>query len=321
MNDPEARYARLMKAYPKRYRDERGEEILATLLDTSPDDASRPPLRDALDIVCHGLQRRLGLTSERFGGRVLEIAAMPGLAMGAAFAVFLFIWGEWIPVSKHFAVYIGSGPFLTIGPIIYLVWLLGAAASLVWPQSRRTMAASCVAITVVVWPIGKIFFMSPNFWQMAILASLGLPGVLAPTTGYYHRQIAGSLAAGAAAFAIVWWFGTLHLVSPPYRLSFYVYGNYFLGQGIPWLAGTIVLATGVLFILRKPDIAGALVVLTSPLWIVAAAFVRDANGVDGRVLTAFVAVGAVCLLAPIVWLAAAWFLDLRSPAAERIDSM
>jgi hypothetical protein len=321
MNAQEARYARLLKVYPKRYRDERGEEILATLLDASPEGTGGPPFRDVFDVVCHGIQRRLGLTSERFGGRVLEIAAMPGLAMGAAFAVFLFIWGEWLPVSKHFPVYAASGPFLTIGPMIYLVWVLGAAGSLAWPRLRRPMAVICVTTTVLAWPIGKLFFTSPNFWQMAILVSFGLPGVLAPTMGYYHRRIASSVSAAAMTFVLVWWFGAFHVVAPPYRLSFYVYGNYFLGQGIPWMAGALILTTGVLFILHKPEVAGAVVVLTCPLWIVAAAVVRDANGVDGRVLTPFIGVGSIFLVAPIVWLTAAWLLDLRRPTAGPIDSV
>jgi hypothetical protein len=54
---------------------------------------------------------------------------------------------------------------------------------------------------------------------------------------------------------LVWWFGAFLPVSPPYRLSFYVYGKQFLGQGIPWMAGALIMTTGALFIfapVRKP---------------------------------------------------------------------
>jgi hypothetical protein len=81
------------------------------------------------------------------------------------------------------------------------------------------MAVICLTITVLAWPIGKLFFTSPNFWQMAMLAGFGLPGVLVPTMGYYHGRIASSVAAGATTFVVAWWFGAFHLVSPPYRPS------------------------------------------------------------------------------------------------------
>ncbi|NES25988.1 hypothetical protein GCE86_26160 [Micromonospora terminaliae] len=54
------RYRRLLLAYPRAYRRERGEEILGLLLDGAPAGRTRPTLREAADLVRAGLRCRLG---------------------------------------------------------------------------------------------------------------------------------------------------------------------------------------------------------------------------------------------------------------------
>src|SRR5262245_63412579 len=46
----ERRYRRLMLAYPRRYRGQRGEEMLATLLETAATGQRRPSRLDTVDI-------------------------------------------------------------------------------------------------------------------------------------------------------------------------------------------------------------------------------------------------------------------------------
>ncbi|SBT53554.1 hypothetical protein [Micromonospora narathiwatensis] len=53
-------YRRLLLAYPRAYRRERGEEILGLLLDTAPAGRTRPTVREALDLIRGGLRCRLG---------------------------------------------------------------------------------------------------------------------------------------------------------------------------------------------------------------------------------------------------------------------
>ncbi|GIH75121.1 hypothetical protein Plo01_15500 [Planobispora longispora] len=55
----ERRCRRLMRAYPPRFREHRGEELLGTLLDIAVPGQLRPSLRDSLDIVRGGLRARL----------------------------------------------------------------------------------------------------------------------------------------------------------------------------------------------------------------------------------------------------------------------
>ena len=302
MKDPETRYRILLKVYPKTYRDERGHEILSTLLDSSSSSTdARVSWREAAGIVAHGIERRLGLTSDRFAGRVLELAAMPGLAMGGALCVFLYFWGDWLPVLHHTPMAIRFGPFLTVGPAIYSTWLLVCAGSLLWPKARRPLSVITFTCTLTMWLVGKLLFASPNSWQMLLLATLAVPAILAPTTEHYRRRLPIALLAGSSMFFFFWWFGVIDRPHDmPFFETFYWYGNYDLAGGLPWLGATLLIAIVGNLALRRTDVAGALVVLASPLLIVAAAFVRETGGFGGRNAALLVAESTGVLVAPIL---------------------
>ena len=57
----ERQYRRLLLAYPRSYRERRGEEIVATLLDDAEPGRTRPDGRAVLDLVVGGLRERFGL--------------------------------------------------------------------------------------------------------------------------------------------------------------------------------------------------------------------------------------------------------------------
>jgi hypothetical protein len=59
------RYRRLLLCYPRQYRKARGEEIVATFLDLAPPDRARPTVREAANLVRHGLRCRLGRPNSR----------------------------------------------------------------------------------------------------------------------------------------------------------------------------------------------------------------------------------------------------------------
>jgi hypothetical protein len=73
------RYHLLMLCYPRGYRRTRGEEIVATFLDLAPADRTRPTLREAADLVRHGLRCRLGRPASR---TVVVWAALTAVAWG-----------------------------------------------------------------------------------------------------------------------------------------------------------------------------------------------------------------------------------------------
>jgi hypothetical protein len=218
VSDLRKRYARLLRVYPRSYREQRGEEMLATLLETSTG-THHSDTRDAADVLIHAVQMRLGLTTERFAGRVLDVAATPGLALAAAFSIYFFVFvelfrfiyrsygltgavvnGRWsYVVQTHF------GPFSTTGILIYLGWILVAAGALVWPFHRRSFAAFGVGVTVLAMALGKLFFAAPRAPLMLVIVALALPAVLAPRPDYARNRFGSSAVAAVALLALLWW--------------------------------------------------------------------------------------------------------------------
>ncbi|GIF62131.1 hypothetical protein Ais01nite_01660 [Asanoa ishikariensis] len=59
------RYRRLLFAYPRAYRRARGDELVGALLDAAGSDRTRPSVREATNLVGHGLRARLGRPASR----------------------------------------------------------------------------------------------------------------------------------------------------------------------------------------------------------------------------------------------------------------
>ncbi|GAB3807194.1 hypothetical protein [Micromonospora zhanjiangensis] len=84
------RYRRWLLAYPRTYRRERGPEILATLLDTTGPDRSRPAAREVALLLRHGLGRRVA----EFGRRAFVVAAFAAV-LGGLCGIALGSWLAW----------------------------------------------------------------------------------------------------------------------------------------------------------------------------------------------------------------------------------
>jgi hypothetical protein len=67
MSDPSRRCRRWLRAYPAAYRREKGDEILATLLDASTEQG--PGILDLLFVAAHASRVRLRILAERWTGR------------------------------------------------------------------------------------------------------------------------------------------------------------------------------------------------------------------------------------------------------------
>jgi hypothetical protein len=59
------RYRTLLLAYPRRYRRDRGPEIVGTFLELAPPERSRPTAREAANLIGNGLRCRLGRPASR----------------------------------------------------------------------------------------------------------------------------------------------------------------------------------------------------------------------------------------------------------------
>jgi hypothetical protein len=79
-SDPLARrYRRLLVCYPRAYRRERGEELVATLLEAAPPTRVRPTARETANLIGHGLRARLGRPTSR---TVVVWAALAAVVCG-----------------------------------------------------------------------------------------------------------------------------------------------------------------------------------------------------------------------------------------------
>jgi hypothetical protein len=148
-NELERRYARLLLLYPADYRRSRGSELLATLMESTPDGRSRPALREVGPLVLGALRAHAG---RRHNLRLTWLAAVHAAVVMLLLtdvlrgAVDITI-DSWLPMSRWTPV----ERFLTIGALI-----LGAIAvvATVLRRYRDATAAAVVAFaagTTVAW--------------------------------------------------------------------------------------------------------------------------------------------------------------------------
>jgi hypothetical protein len=285
-----ARSETLLKFYPKAYRQERGEEIVATLQEAAEARVPRFSASDQLSVVWHGLRVRLGLTTETMFGKALDLAAIPDLVTGAFFGLYLIISGDLPVVSSRFF-YPRFGPFLTVGPLLYLVWIIGVGAVFEWPQFRRRIAAICMALTLSGEIAAKVIHRNPNMWEIAILLSLGLPSLLAPTVSVTRRRLLLSLAVGFCSVAILF-FTTRPLNSRGFFNSFYWSGTYEIVRRLPYVDLLLIALFMTLWFAKRREIASAMVILSSP-WIVV--------GVVYPLTLPYLQINALNVVALVIW--------------------
>ncbi|NBE85202.1 hypothetical protein [Micromonospora rubida] len=77
------RYRRLLFCYPRAHR---RDELLATLIEAAPPGRSRPTVREAANLIRHGLRARLGRPASRTVAAWAVLAAIIGGVFAAAFA-------------------------------------------------------------------------------------------------------------------------------------------------------------------------------------------------------------------------------------------
>ena len=91
----ELAYRRLLLAYPAGYREDRGEEIISTLLAAAPPGRRRPTITEAVDLVYHGIRTRARATRRMLaspdGADAMALAAVVSLTVAAAVAVAVIV--------------------------------------------------------------------------------------------------------------------------------------------------------------------------------------------------------------------------------------
>jgi hypothetical protein len=135
MSTLEARYRGLLRAYPPWYRADRGEEMLATLLEAARPGQSRPTGREIRSLILGGLRTRA-----RHGQQLTAAGSLRSAVLLAAVLILLtedafqssMVWGGWAP----------NMPYYWIQFVLALLTLAVAVGA--WLGQRAVAAAAIV---------------------------------------------------------------------------------------------------------------------------------------------------------------------------------
>ncbi|MEV4414899.1 hypothetical protein [Catellatospora sp. NPDC049609] len=190
MSPLERRYRRLLRSYPRSYRDARGDEIVATLLDLAPPGRTRPTAADAADLVEGGLRTRLGVATVDGLADGLHRAGPVALALTGGLSAFL--WWRVEPLGPP-----------TLGPVAYAAWLAAGVVALLAPaRFTRPGLAGALAVTAAVPALAPLTaYDRPPLWVLMALSVFGLVA-LAGTDAFgrdAERRAAPALGAVAVA--------------------------------------------------------------------------------------------------------------------------
>lgn len=177
MTPLERRCRSLLRAYPARYRQRRAEEMVATLLETTPSGRTWPLPRDSMALLLGGLRARAG-QDQRFSTRAsLRVAALLGCAVYLSFTAVNYASYGLVPVGHGAGLY-GHGVGLWRPPLIVAPVIL-VAALLPWFTSRTVVAlgaalagTATVAFTLLTRPVLMHVATSPVRQILEVLAPL-----------------------------------------------------------------------------------------------------------------------------------------------------
>ncbi len=156
----------LLRAYPAEYRRDRADEMLGTLLETSPAGLAWPRLRDVRALATGGLKARAAQNRHRTTAANLRIAVMVGVAL------FLSMW-----VAQYLANVageIGPAPGWSAWPTALTGLLIAATVALAWtaPRVIAVSGALAAAAAVLYFAIVRAHLVGPGVTQIACLAGL-----------------------------------------------------------------------------------------------------------------------------------------------------
>jgi hypothetical protein len=290
---PEKRFERALRWYPRSWREQNQDAVLATLLDVAEAEGRDAPRHsEIVNLALNGLSARAGIA---LPAAVRDPAASFALATGAAFALVMFVGelrGPWRGGSQEFAYSAGDtfGVFDNTGVIVYGLWLIAFVLTI----ARRTglvraalglaMLAS-VVLTILRFILWRSEWVGPNTTTAAFLFVLGLVAVAGRprsrrALGLQAPAILLVLSAlwavnwssyrGARADTFFWW-----------RPA----SDYTVGVT---LVLVLLLALG-LAGLRRPTLAGILALSAAP-WFVEFLVYKAGHAQDGWLFTAVVSV-------------------------------
>ena len=166
----------LLRAYPAAYRAGRGEEIVGTLLETTPEARAWPLPRDVLGLVIGGLQARAALNRRNTTAANLRVAVLAGVAAYLAFMAAEDLGAFLLKAEYDLVDFRVDSPVPFGWPTLMAAVLIAATAVLAWVTSRRAIVlASAAADTLVLawhWPSGGVGVAVTELACVAVLLAL-----------------------------------------------------------------------------------------------------------------------------------------------------
>ncbi|MFC0040255.1 hypothetical protein [Actinomadura rayongensis] len=175
----------VVRLYRPSARDGRHAEIVSTVRDALDGQGRMGAARELADLAAHGVRHRMGLTASSPAGRTLAAAAPLAVASGVALSALFLLCAEWDwrpPTLPDPDPPNRIGPFATLGPLVYLPWLLMLpAAAFGLRRLTRTLAALATATSAALLPLTPPTGADrPPLWALGALALFALIVLAAP---------------------------------------------------------------------------------------------------------------------------------------------
>jgi hypothetical protein len=179
----------LIALYPKPYRRQRGDEILATLIESANISSSWPTLLDTADLFGHAVRLRFRIDGGHPAGRILWTLAPGQLVMASLMSLLALLFGEISQLTGSYATHWQPGhlgPFYTAGPIAFSGWIAaGLSLALRRPRLTRWCVIVSMGLTAALVPLGHLVGVGrPPMYFLVFLVLLGVPYLAVP-----HQQV------------------------------------------------------------------------------------------------------------------------------------
>ena len=270
----------LLRAYPAWYRRERGEEMIATLLESSPDGRRWPSARDARAMVMGGLRVRATGNQRLTTWASLRLAVQLGAALTLLWLVADNLASDiliWAHVYSHNS---GTGYWFAYGllglaavaaawfaprTVVAALALAAAAAWLYWgDRVMGILPATLLVLLAVLVCLGERMPRSWLWLAGGLFAVDLLEGFTAVPWLYFLYQVLGVMPWITLGLVVIW---AAVDARPAMAMAVYLaciypistvlgYVGYGAGPGASWewylpLAGVAALATGSTWRLRR----------------------------------------------------------------------
>lgn len=175
----ERRYRRVLRWYPRSWRERHGDVMISTLFEVAAAEGRREPRRrDLANLAIAGLAARLGVFLPSSARDVISTAA---LGFGSVLAVVFFLvhtWSPWAPLDEFAAaVYPSFGPFVNPGVVLYGIWVVALVLGVL--GSHRALRFTMIAAFFAPLGLRLANYLQGDVWLGPTATTLGVFTMLA----------------------------------------------------------------------------------------------------------------------------------------------